>query len=1052
MKNIISVLFSSATALVLLIIFAASIGSATFIEQTYDTNTAKILVYNAKWFELILLLLAVNMIGHIVKYKMFKWEKAASVTFHLAFILLIVGAAVSRYIGYEGSMHIRERHASNIIYNSIPALQIEASGKNFNYRYSKQLIFGSGAAQSFSREINAGEFGKVTVSVDHYIPNAVQKIDSAATSGKSILKLVLAGAGARQDVLLEEGETTEYGNSVISYNATGTHAGINLVKAAGKLTMVSHAEIMKTSMQNVMSASDSGQLFSKDSAVDFSAGNLYKTADIMIMLMQEYPRAAIKMVQGAPGEEGTEMLLVNVAKDGKQEQVPLFTGSGMDETPKELNIDGLSLKLSYGNQPVQLPFSLNLNKFILDRYAGSMSPSSYASEVTLVDNRTGLKKDSRIFMNNVLDYDGYRFFQSSYDRDQKGTILSVNHDFYGTWISYVGYMLLALGFVLALMNRNSRFRSLSRKIRSLQADRKAGLAAMLFLAFAFGSYAQNPESARKPVSRQHADMFGRLLVQTYDGRFEPMHTLATDLVHKISRKDLILTDTKGELDGPQVVLDMLLDPNFWKQQKIVYVKEASVQKILGVDGKYACFNDFLENGSKYKLATYAEEAFRKRASEQNTFDKEIIRLDERLNVFMTVFNGTVLKIFPLQGSANHEWISLIDTMTRIPLTGKLKEANLDLNLEPLSYDNMIRFYMQSLFEATQSGDYTKADQLLQRFSNLQRTETPADLLPTQSKVDLEIYYNKSQIFISLRNWYGILGLILIILAFIENFRKTRSKPVTWLFYGVSALLVVAFLSHTGGMALRWYLSGHAPWSNGYEALLLAAWGSLLAGFYFVRYSKITLAATAILACSMLMTAGHSSYDPQLTNLQPVLKSYWLIIHVAVITISYGFLALGFVLGLINLLLLALRRTKNFERITSVLTELTMTNEMALSIGIVMATVGTFLGGVWANESWGRYWGWDSKETWALVIVITYAIVLHLRFVKKISSLWLFNTGSVIGFGSVLMTFIGVNYYLTKGMHSYASGDTPVFPVWAWIAILSLVLLIIFSGLKSRQKT
>jgi cytochrome c-type biogenesis protein CcsB len=250
--------------------------------------------------------------------------------------------------------------------------------------------------------------------------------------------------------------------------------------------------------------------------------------------------------------------------------------------------------------------------------------------------------------------------------------------------------------------------------------------------------------------------------------------------------------------------------------------------------------------------------------------------------------------------------------------------------------------------------------------------------------------------------------------------------------------------------LRWYLSDHAPWSNGYEALLLVGWGAILAGFYFRSYSKITLAATVLLASSILMTAGHSSYDPQLTNLQPVLKSYWLIVHVAVITLSYGFLALGFMLGLINLVITLFKTKKSYLKLDLIIKELTYTNEMALIVGIFLATLGTFLGGVWANESWGRYWGWDAKETWALVIVIIYAFILHLRLVPGLKSSFIFNVASVIGFGSVIMTFVGVNYYLSKGMHSYASGDTAVFPMWAWGMILSLILLIIAAGFKEKS--
>jgi len=199
-----------------------------------------------------------------------------------------------------------------------------------------------------------------------------------------------------------------------------------------------------------------------------------------------------------------------------------------------------------------------------------------------------------------------------------------------------------------------------------------------------------------------------------------------------------------------------------------------------------------------------------------------------------------------------------------------------------------------------------------------------------------------------------------------------------------------------------------------------------------------------------MTASHSSYDPQLTNLQPVLKSYWLIIHVATLTISYGFLGLGFFLGLMNLTINLFRTNRNIGLLDPIITELTYINEMNITVGIVLATIGTFLGGVWANESWGRYWGWDAKETWALIIVIAYTLVLHIRFIPKMSSAYVFNVASMLGFGSVIMTFVGVNYYLSKGMHSYGAGDTPIFPLWAWGIILSILGLIVASGLKHNS--
>jgi cytochrome c-type biogenesis protein CcsB len=499
----------------------------------------------------------------------------------------------------------------------------------------------------------------------------------------------------------------------------------------------------------------------------------------------------------------------------------------------------------------------------------------------------------------------------------------------------------------------------------------------------------------------------------------------------------------------QVFLDMIINPSFWKHEKMIYVREKSVQNILGISGQYASFMDFIDQQSKYKLAAFEEMAFRKKPSEQNTFDKEIMKVDERVNIWMSLMDGGMLRIFPLQGSANNTWISFVDSLAGAPLTGRLENIGKNLRIKEMSYNKAMRFYLQSVFEATKSGDYSMADNMLEFITLIQRQGSPPGLLPAASRINLEISYNKSHIFDTLRNCYGLLSVILLILAFIDNLRSGRSRLIRYLLNFFIALLGAAFLYHTYGMGVRWVLSGHAPWSNGYEALLVISWGSLLAGFCFVRNSKITVAATSLLAFIVLMTAGYSNYDPQLTNLQPVLKSYWLVIHVAVITISYGFLALGFILGLINLFIFLFKTGTTAKRLGLIIRELTLTNEMTLTIGLFMATAGTFLGGVWASESWGKYWGWDAKETWALVIVITYAIILHLRLVPKFNGAFIFNTASVIGFGSVIMTFVGVNYYLSKGLHSYAADEKSVFPLWGWIIIGSLLTLILAAGLKEK---
>jgi cytochrome c-type biogenesis protein CcsB len=368
----------------------------------------------------------------------------------------------------------------------------------------------------------------------------------------------------------------------------------------------------------------------------------------------------------------------------------------------------------------------------------------------------------------------------------------------------------------------------------------------------------------------------------------------------------------------------------------------------------------------------------------------------------------------------------------------------------MSYGNIMRAYFMAVIDATKSADYSKANKVLGYIKSIQRQTGNPDLLPSETKIKKEIGYNNANIFIKLKNLYGMLSIFLLVFAFVDNLKSKKNKILSWALHIGIAILALGFLYHTYGLVMRWYLSGHAPWSNGYEALILVAWAALLAGFSFMRYSKITLAATSLLAFFTLMTASHSSYDPQLTNLVPVLKSYWLIIHVATLTISYGFLGLGFILGFFNMGLYLLKTKKNAQRVSLITRELTYVNEMNLTIGLLLATIGTFLGGVWANESWGRYWGWDAKETWALIITIVYTIILHLRLAPKIKGEFIFNVAAIFGFGSVLMTFLGVNYYFTKGLHSYASGETPVFPMWAWITILGAVLLIVAAGIKHRK--
>lgn len=352
--------------------------------------------------------------------------------------------------------------------------------------------------------------------------------------------------------------------------------------------------------------------------------------------------------------------------------------------------------------------------------------------------------------------------------------------------------------------------------------------------------------------------------------------------------------------------------------------------------------------------------------------------------------------------------------------------------------NILQYYYEQYNNATQTSDWSKPEEYLGHIKKFQ-TNYGADIIPSATKISLEIFYNQFNIFGKLAKTFALLGFVLLVFHFMLIFKPT-ARYSKFINIG-TALVFLAFLFYTVGLGIRWYISGHAPWSNGYETMIYIGWAALLSGFIFARRSPISLAVTTILTAIILFVAGMSWMNPEITNLVPVLKSYWLVVHVAVITASYGFLAMGGLLGMLNLVLMILRNDKNEKKIRFTILEISYIIEMALMIGLLMLTIGAFIGGVWANESWGRYWGWDPKETWALVTVLVYTIILHLRKIPGLKSIIGLSSLALVGLSSVLMTFFGVNYYLS-GMHSYGAGDPPPIPNALYISIVVIIALII----------
>ncbi len=325
-------------------------------------------------------------------------------------------------------------------------------------------------------------------------------------------------------------------------------------------------------------------------------------------------------------------------------------------------------------------------------------------------------------------------------------------------------------------------------------------------------------------------------------------------------------------------------------------------------------------------------------------------------------------------------------------------------------------------------NYIDAAQILAAISNFQ-VKYGGNLIPSDKKRNIEITYNRINPFKRIFPYYLLFGFLLLVVLLINIFRQKQLPQFIRITF--FSIIILLFAVHTVGLAVRWYISGHAPWSNGYESVVYVAWAVMLAGVIFGRKYMLVSGTAAFLSGIALFVAHLSWMNPEITPLVPVLKSYWLAIHVAIITGSYGFLGLSSFLGVLVMILMVLRRKHNEIKVTGFIEQITTVNEMSATVGLYMLTTGTFLGGVWANESWGRYWGWDPKETWALITVVIYSFIVHMRLIPALKGVFNYNMASIFGFASVLMTYFGVNYFLS-GLHSYgkgvADGINPMVPI------------------------
>lgn len=1022
---ILKILLSTNLMAIIFIILSMSMTVGTFIEKIYTTDTAKSLVYDAHWFEILMLILIISIIGNIVM-GLLKKEKLPLIIFHFSFILLFIGGTISRYIGFEGIMSIKEGFTSHSILSSNTFIYLKVyEGKNVNF-YKSSYLF-SPLHSNFKGKFKFKN-KLIKINVIDYIPYA-RKTFIENSTGKPIIKIVTE---ENTDNYIKQGESKN--RYIIAFGNKYITKICNIFESNGRFYIIPNKKVKYT----ILSTGKNGYLY-KGIPSKLHIRTLYRIGYIKFVIPEPVHIGILKYFSH-PKKEKDNLINAISAKitiDNFAKIITFFGEKDRIENNSFIILEKKIIYITYGPVIIKIPFFLHLNSFNIRYYPGSYLASSFSSELTIIDGN--LEKKFSVFMNNVLDYKGYRFFQSGYDsQDKKGkrTHLLVNHDYCGRIISYTGYFLLGIGMFLTIFWKGTRFYKLRCTLFEISKICCSVFPTFIFFSLNAKDYSNINEviNASLNIPEYHIKKFSHLLVQDENGRIEPIHTIALKLLKKIYDNEYI-----GKWNPTRWMLDIYLKPTLWLNVPFIKVsctkQSGKLFKMIhaNVEGYTSLLDLYRLNSNtgavSFLLQKDYEEALSKNPSHRNQYEKEIIKINERIGIISGIFKGQYLRIFPVIYDSNNTWISWMQ-----------KDI---FKVDPIAF-SLLNNYFVSLTQAQTDSNWKKADEYLKKIKIFQYYYG-YNLIPSKTKIKIEIFFNIYKIYNKIIISYILLGTILLILSFLNFFRNYHVISILGKILTIFILFI--FFIQTANLALRWFLSGYSPGSNGYESSLFISWCIILVGLFFFTGSNFFIPSISALASStLLLIANGNIMNQDIINLVPVLKSYWLMIHVAVIASSYGFFSFGCLLGIIILTLYIFYpfKKKKFSLYRKIkIQELTLINELSITVGLFFITIGTFLGGIWANESWGRYWSWDPKETWALISIIVYSFILHMRLVTQLNGEFYFNFASVLSLSSILMTYFGVNNYLS-GLHSYAKDDTIPIHKGIYFTIINIFFMSVLS--------
>lgn len=643
-----------------------------------------------------------------------------------------------------------------------------------------------------------------------------------------------------------------------------------------------------------------------------------------------------------------------------------------------------------GMQEEKLPFSLCLQKFEAKMHDGTNAVADYSSKFTVIDGDD--KSEGEVSMNNIYSHRSYRLYQSSYDEDGKGSVLAINADPYGIPVTYTGYALLFISLVWMLFDPKGGYR----KLLKSPLLKKGALMTALILSMGniqtlhAESATGNLQNAVLP--KETAEKFGELHI-LYNDRICPVQTFALDFCKKIygARSYLGLT-------AEQVLSGWVFYGNTWANEPFIKIKSGEMKTAMNLPD-YASLNTFFnrEMGS-YTIGQYVQEYYN---GQQDKFHQQAADIDGKIQIIMELREGISLKVLPytftknVKATKNHSFIKA-GTTTWFSPVDKLPQA----------VEHQHALYIKNVFSLlngdVKAGNTRRVNEFFVKMKKYQEVSS-GNSLPTATQYKAERINNAFPFATILFMANLTLGFIAL---FYTIYRMTKKREIKALNIALPILLGVSFFALTFGLALRWIISGNIPMSNGYESMLTVAWFVMLISILMQLRIRIVMVFGFLISGFFLLVSHINQIDPAIGQMMPVLNSPLLSIHVSIIMMSYALLSLTFICGIMGICL----RSHGEE--------LQALSRIFLYPALTTMGYGIFIGAIWANVSWGNYWSWDSKETWALITFMIYAVVVHTQSLPVFRKPLVYHIYITLAFMSIAMTYFGVNYFLT-GMHSYA---------------------------------